>query len=213
MLILTKISESDYIEDMYQNEYLYFKSLKDFRSADDDKSGRLDPKELNLKNVQLATLTLTVNSKELHLHEILKEFSGQLMEHLAEPKVNCCSLHWFEIEPEKISSTFHEKLLDIGDKAMIILDWEKFFEILDYSLESLGLDYSRKKVTYYDPKKFNGEITLHHKDEKYKYQNEYRILIAPTDNMPKKIPLPGLKKISHIIESRDLAKLRIEIKK
>ena len=32
---------------MYENEYLYFKSLKEFRSDSKDKTGRLDPKELN----------------------------------------------------------------------------------------------------------------------------------------------------------------------
>ena len=192
---------------MYENEYLYFNPLKDFRSQENDKSGRLDPKELNVSNIQIDNLTLTIDNKELEMHKMFKNFKGQFNEHLTEPKINCCSLLWMELEPEKLNDSFNEKLLEFGEKALLIFDCVKFIEILDNSLEKLDFKYSRKKVDYYSPKTFNGEISLHHKDEKYEYQNEYRILISPTDNKPINIPLPGLKKISTTIDSNDLKKL------
>ena len=145
MLILSKIHRAEFIEDMFKKEYLYFKSLKDFRADTKDRSGRLDPRELNLKNDQLTTLTISKDDKEINLLKVLKDFNGQFMEHLIEPKINCCSLHWMEIEPEKAPSTFNDKLLGMGDKALLIHDWKKFFEILDQSLENLELKYSRKK--------------------------------------------------------------------
>ena len=200
-----------YIEDMYENEYLYFKSLRDFRGKDSDQTGRLDPRELNLKNTQIATLSIKTDTAEIHLHEILEKFNAQHMEYLAESKINCCSLHWLEIEPEQAPSTYDSKLLKMGNKAILIYDLNKFYEILDSALEQLRFEYSRKKVTYYNPKKFNGEINLHHKDEQYKYQNEYRILIYPTDNEPLNLKLVGLKEISTIIDTKDIVNLRIEI--
>jgi hypothetical protein len=211
MLILSKIHKAKFIEDMFENEYLYFKSLRDFRDTIKDGSGRLDPRELNLKNEQLTTLTVLKDDKEIPLHKVLKGFSGQYMEHLSEPKINCCSLHWMEIEPEQPPSTFNDKLLGMGDKALLIYDWKKFFEILDQSLENLKLKYSRKKVEYYDPKTFSGEISLHHKNKEFSWQNEYRILIAPTDNEPLNIPLTGMKEISCVIESKDFESVRIKI--
>jgi hypothetical protein len=211
MLILSKIHKAKFIEDMFENEYLYFKSLRDFRDTIKDGSGRLDPRELNLKNEQLTTLTVLKDDKEIPLHKVLKGFSGQYMEHLSEPKINCCSLHWMEIEPEQPPSTFNDKLLGMGDKALLIYDWKKFFEILDQSLENLKLKYSRKKVEYYDPKTFSGDISLHHKNEEFSWQNEYRILIAPTDNEPLNIPLTGMKEISCVIESKDFESVRIKI--
>ncbi len=211
MLILTKIHEAKFIEDMFENEYLYFKSLKDFRDYSKDGTGRLDPRELNLKNEQLTTLTVQKDDKEIHLHKVLKGFSGQYMEHLSEPKINCCSLHWMELEAGQSPSTFNDKLLGMGDKALLIYDWKKFFEILDQSLENLKLEYSRKKVEYYNPKTFSGDITLHHKNEEFNWQNEYRILIAPTDNKPLNIPLKGMKEISCVIESKDYESIRIKI--
>ena len=212
MLILSKIQKAEFIEDMYENEYLYFKSLREFRSDSKDRTGRLDPRELNLKNMQLTTLTVSKHDKEIHLHKVLQGFNGQYMEHLSEPKINCCSLHWMEIELGHPPSTFNDKLLRMGDKALLIYDWKKFFEILDQSLENLELEYSRKKVEYYNPKSFSGEISLHHKNEEFNWQNEYRILIAPTDNEPINIPLKGLKEISCVIESKYYESVRIQIK-
>ena len=211
MLILTKIHKAKFIEDMFENEYLYFNSLKDFRSNSKDETGRLDPRELNLKNEQLTTLTVQKDGKEIHLHKVLKGFNGQFMEYLSEPKINCCSLHWMKIEPGQSPSTFNEKLLEMGDKALLIYDWQKFFEILDQSLEDLKLEYSRKTIEYYNPKTFNGDISLHHKNEEFNWQNEYRILIAPTENKPLKIPLNGLKEISCMIDSKEYERFRIPI--
>ena len=213
MLILTKIHKAEFIEDMYENEYLFFNSLKEFRSDSKDRSGRLDPLELNLKNMQLTTLTISKDDKEIHLHKVFQSFKGRYMEHLSEPKINCCSLHWMEIEPEHPPVTFSDKLLGMGDKALLIYDWKKFFEILDQSIENIGLEYSRKKVEYYNPKTFNGDISLHHKNEEFDWQNEYRILIAPTDNKPLNIPLKGLKEISCVIESKFYESVRIRIKR
>lgn len=169
MLILTKIHKAEIIGDMFENEYLYFSSLKDFRDNSKDKTGRLDPRELNLKNMQLTTLTVSKDDIEIHLHKVLKGFNGQYMEHLSEPKINCCSLHMMDIEFGQPPSTYNHKLLGMGDKALLILDYKKFFEILDQSLENLKFVYSRKKVGYYNPKAFNGDISLHHKNEEFSW--------------------------------------------
>ncbi|UMB61152.1 hypothetical protein MHL31_02855 [Lutibacter sp. A80] len=209
-IILTKIHHSTYIDDMYEKEYLYFKPLKDFRSKKDDKTGRLDSKELNVSNIQIDNLTLSTENRKIEMHKMFKDFKGQFNKYLTNPKINCCSLLWIELEPEKLNDSFNEKLLEFGEKALLIFDCFKFIEILDNSLEKLNYKYSRKKVEYYSPKNFNGKLSLHHKDEKYEYQNEYRILISPTDDEPINIPLPGLKKISTTIDSKDLRKLIVK---
>lgn len=209
MLLLVKINKEKYIEDMYENEYLYFNSLKGFRSATKDPTGRLDPRELNIKNKQLDNVTIVIKDKEYPLHEMQK-FSAQFMEHLEDPKINCCSLYWLWMELNN-QPVVDDRLVEMGDKALLIYDWQKFFEALDNSLEQLGLEYSRKKVTYYNPKLYDGDITLHHKDFTFEYQNEYRILVAPTDNKPINIPIPGLQSFSHILNSKELKDVQIKI--
>ena len=211
MLILTKIQKRTYIEDMYNKEYLYFNSLNDFRSNNKDLSGRLDPRELNTKNEQLKTLSIRIdNINEIHFHE-MKKFSGQYNEYFKDPNINCCSLNWMEIEPGHTATTFHKNLINMGEKALLIYDCKKFYEILDKAIGNRGFEYSRKKVSYYNPKKFNGDLTLHHKSDEFSWQNEYRILIKPTNYKPINVALPGLKKISIIINTKDIEKLRIEL--
>ena len=119
-------------------------------------------------------------------------------------------MYWLEINKASTFPRINSKIFDLGDKALIILNFQEFLQILDKSIVDNGFEFSRKRVTYYDSKKINGEISLHHKDYKFKYQKEYRILIAPTDNHPIKIPLPGLRNISKIIEAKDLKKIHLE---
>jgi len=211
LVFLAKIHKSEFILDMYEKEYLYFSVLKGFRGAKDE-LGRFDPRELNVKNKQIATLAIKIEDKTYELDKMLDEFSCQLMANLEEPNINCCSLHWLEIESGKPPSTINNELLRMGDKVLLIADGVSFFKILDQSLEKYGLTYKRGRVKYYDPSIYNGELTLHQKDIKFRFQNEYRILINSPNNEPAKIYLPGLKQISYIIDSKDLSELRIEIK-
>ncbi|MDZ7680356.1 MAG: hypothetical protein U5J63_01280 [Fodinibius sp.] len=48
MTIFVKVQEEQYVNDMYENEYLDFSPSYGFRDKKDD-SGRKDPKEGNLK--------------------------------------------------------------------------------------------------------------------------------------------------------------------
>jgi hypothetical protein len=208
---ISKIQRAKYIEDMYSNEYLYFSWLKDFRRTDEDKSGQNDPRELNTKTEQLKIMTLNVGGKDFPLHNLLKDFKGQFNEHYVDARLNCCSLHWMEIEPEEAPKTYDDKLLNLGNRMLLIYDWQRFFEVLDKSIKEMGLEFSRKRVTYYDPETYNGELTLHHKDKKFEYQNEYRILIAPTNKKSMNIPIPGLKDISAIVDTTDYLNLRTMI--
>lgn len=203
MLTLIKIGESKYIEDMYNNEYLHFSCIEKFRNITYDKSGRLDSRELNIKNEQLDFLTFKYNNHQYNLHT-KKNFNGQYMENLSEVNINCCSLSWQEIEPDQVLPKLNSKLLELGDKALLIFDYKEFFNILDNNIRDMKLLKNRDRVSYYDPKVYNGTLTLHHKDIKFEYQNEYRILIAPTQKIPIDIHLPGLKLISKIMDMRNL---------
>ncbi|MFC2126350.1 hypothetical protein ACFLU5_16275 [Bacteroidota bacterium] len=204
MLILAKIQDERFISDMYNKEYLYFKSLKYFRSNKEDPSGRLDSKELNLKNVQLKYLSIKTGTKDIEISKIFSDFNAQYMEHLSSPKINCCSLYSFTIEPDNPNVNIDSRILDMGNMMLIIHNVTAFFKILDESNERNNYKYSRKFVTYYKPETYDGALILHHKDQAFDYQKEYQILIAPTDKKPIKIELPGLREISTILDIESL---------
>jgi hypothetical protein len=210
MMLLGKIQKAEYISDMYLNQYLYFKNLHDFRNSSIDSVGRHDPKEGNLKNLPLKYLSVSSDKGEIVLSKVLKNFSGQYTEHFSDPKISCCSLFSAMLEEDK-ELEVDERITQMGDKTLLICDIVAFFKILDKSLEKSGYEYSRKLVTYYDPKTFSGELTLHHKNKLYDFQKEYRILITPTGLLPQKIKMPGLKKICKVIDTNLMKTLRIKL--
>lgn len=210
MITLCKIHEEKFIVDMFDNEYLYFSGLNEFRNSNFDIGSRNDPRELNTMTTQLNSLSIIHNEKEYALHNILKKFKGQYNEHLLDSKAYCCSLHWLEIKTDQPPSTYNPKLLKMGNKILFIYELEMFFKILDKSIQKMGFKYSRKKVEYYDPHKHNGALSLYHKDKTFEFQNEYRILIHNTKEGPIQIPLPGLKTLSCILNTEDYFSLRIK---
>lgn len=210
MFFLAKIHSSKYINDMYENEYLYFNTLMEFRAKEKDEAGRLDPKEGNLKNIQARYLTIGKGEKKIELHKVLSNFSAQFSEHFVDPKINCCSLYSLKMEINGGSPKIDERISLMGDKVLLIHNTTKFFEILDQSIENQGYEFSRKHVKYYDPKKHDGELSLHHKDEKFSFQNEYRILLAPTNNQPIKLKLSGLQQVCTVFSSNTLFGLRLK---
>jgi hypothetical protein len=201
MMLLAKIQDEKYINDMYENEYLYFNSLTKFRSDVKDLAGRFDERELNTKNLQLTNLCIKRGDREIELSEVFSNFKGQYMEHPDDLDVNCCSLFTIDIDSNGALSEISDKALEMGNKMLLVFDCLAFFKILDESVEKFGYEFNRRPVIYYDPKTYNGDLTLHHKDQAYNFQEEYRILIKPTGNKPVKVFLPGLSKISVVIDS------------
>lgn len=90
--VFLKIGEAKYIEDMYSKEYLYFNRLSTFRKTEKDNSGRLDPKEANLTNIQIKTFDLKLPEKTIKLNEIVKDFSAQFNSFPTKIPNNVCSL-------------------------------------------------------------------------------------------------------------------------
>lgn len=202
--ILVKIHKAEYINDMYENEYLYFSPMQAFKKHDIDTTGRLDSREGNLLNHQLLKLIVEFDGKKIDLSNG-KNFNGQYNESYAENTANLCSLYMLEINNElRTSKPVDDRMLEMGDKALIILNPMKFYEILDSALEMLEYGYRRMPVQYYDHRTFEGELSNCHKDIKFNYQNEYRIVIKNNGDTSIKLPLQGLKSVSSIIDSKHL---------
>lgn len=125
MTFLAKIQNEKYIQDMYENEYLYFKPLKEFRSTRNDPTGRLDPKELNLKNEPLSYLSVKIGDDEIVLSN-LPNFNAQFMEHLDDPKINCCSLYTVDVEFDGPPPSIDDRCLEMGNKMLLIYNLKAF---------------------------------------------------------------------------------------
>lgn len=196
---LIKIGKQEHIEDMYEKEYFFFNTLRSFREPTKDKTGRADPREANTLNRQLTSLEITTTKgTKIKLSEISKEFNGQYNEHPTEIPFNICSLYTLKTNEDLTIEQVDERVLNLGTRFLLIYNLKSFFEALDGSLSNLGIEYSRKPVNYYDHRTFDGDLTLHDKEDEFEFQNEYRILLQTDGIETMKIPIPGLKTLSFL---------------
>jgi hypothetical protein len=202
MDFVLKVGQEKYIRDMYEKEYLFFSVFSSFRTSEKDPCGRNDPREANTKNKQVTYLEIkTPDGKTIKLNEISKNFNAQFNEFPSVIPHNICSLYTLKFDEELRFKEVDNRVLCLGDKTLIIYKLEEFFEILDKALESQKFEYSRKPVKYYNCKSFDGDLTFHHKEESFSYQNEYRILIETPGTNPINIGLPGVKKVSAVVDT------------
>lgn len=212
MEILLKVGHSKYINDMYENEYLFFNSFSTFRKIEDDPCGRNDRREANIQNKQLAYLEITTpTGKTIKPNKFLKEFSAQYNEFPTVIPFNICSLYTLYIRDDFSYNRIDDRIFCLGDRTLLIYNISQFFEILDDTLEKQNYQFSRKPVTYYDFRNFDGELTFHHKDNQFSYQSEYRILLQTSGEEKVKIELPGLKKISALVDTNKINTLELKM--
>jgi hypothetical protein len=205
-----KIGKQEHIEDMYENEYLFFNTLRSFRATNKDETGRADPREANTLNTQLTYLEITTSKgTRLKLSEISKEFNGQYNEHPTEIPYNICSLYTLKINEDLTIQQVDDRVLNLGTRSLLIHDLQNFFKTLDNSLSNLGVEYSRRPVNYYDHRTYEGELTLHHKDKEFSFQNEYRILLQTEGTETMRIPMPGMKSFSTLGETQTLNTIKL----
>ncbi|WP_421919641.1 hypothetical protein [Marinifilum sp.] len=211
MELLLKLGDEKYINDMYDKEYLFFNNLSAFRNKEKDTAGRLDPREANINLIQGDWIKITLpDGKEVEFNKGNNLLNCQINEFYSTIPGNICCLYRLEIDEEYRPKKLNSRIYELGNKAILILDKVKFFQILDKSIEDLGYGYTRKKVEYYNPKIFNGELSFHHKDKAYSFQNEYRVLIKSNGKEPISVPMKGLKDISCILNVEHIKNLRIE---
>jgi len=205
-----KIGKQEHIEDMYENEYLFFNTLRSFRATKKDETGRADPREANTLNKQLTYLEITTSKgTRIKLSEISKEFNAQYNEHPTEIPYNICSLYTLRINEDLTIEQIDERVLNLGTRSLLIHNLDSFFKALDNSLSNLGIEYSRKPVNYYDHRTFEGELTLHHKDKEFSFQNEYRILLQTEGTETMNIPISEMKRFSTLVETQTLNTIKL----
>lgn len=207
MEILIKVQADSYIEDMYNNEYLYFSRIEEFRKNKNiNFSERDDRNEGVAKITQSKIIKITNTETKKVLFESKNGFEAQLREYYDMGLMNICSLYRAELTKDYKTIDISNRLLELGNKAIVILIPKEFEKILDESLELAGYNFKRGPVEYYDPKTHDGQLSFHHKEVQYQHQKEYRIAIKTNSVGGVKVSLNGLKKISCIINTVDIIK-------
>ena len=100
--------------------------------------------------------------------------------------------------------TLDKRCLDFGDTALIITDFNTFYERIEKTLQANENLYANI-IEYIDEDTFHGEMGVFKKFNKYKHQNEHRIVIDKNikENIIK-FDIGSIKDISQIYSSKNL---------
>ena len=94
----------------------------------------------------------------------------------------------------------------LGKYALIIEDSTTFLERAKTALNNNKLAYQGGYVEYNDFKEYSGKKSFFQKDDKYKHQNEYRILINYQEEKELQLRIGSIEDISKIVSMEELAK-------
>lgn len=209
---LLKVSNSRYINDMFQKEYIYFSLHKTFRGDDPKNHGIMDPREMNESTWHPDNISITnkLTGQEFKFTKEKNKVDAEVNE-AADSDLNTLisSFYWLNNEFEDPNPLYQEKFYLEENQMIVINRPVDFCKIIYNSLKSLNLSFKGAPMEYYDPKTWNGprgSLTTHHKDIAFSYQNEFRIGVRPSNygelgiptSEPMKIPVPGLKQMCYL---------------
>jgi len=206
-----KFGSKENIEDSYQNDYLYFSCLSSFRRPDSKKEFISDPREGNVYQRPIQELKITLKDKIIKFHD-MPVYNAQYIIHPTFIPNRICSLYSLKTEHLGIetSACVDNRMFRNDRKVLLIYSISDFFSDLDDSLKSMGIDFIRDEVVYYDKKIYSGDLTQLHKEADYQFQNEYRIILMG-EGIDPKIPLPNLKNYAMVVSNEDVKSMKLVV--
>lgn len=106
---------------------------------------------------------------------------------------------------------FDESMISFGDSALIITNVNDFLTRVKQELEQMNLKFKWGIVDYYNSEERSvKKLNIFKKSLEFQNQNEFRIFVENPINEPIKIKIGSINKISIIVKSESLTKLKIE---
>lgn len=202
VMLLKFFKYKGYAEDFCNNGSVYFNTPEAYKN-DTLSVGQYDRDETLSRLQQGELLSIKIGEEKISLNNLpatLKHFNS------AQNYLQCSFYHIpFELI---IDGTY-----SIDSKIDNEFGWHFVatpFEEFMLKLKSTGYDFSWGPIQYFDYSKFNGSRHPFMKDNHYKYQNEFRILLKGNYSEPFTVKLGSLKDIS-ILGYHQPSKIKIEL--
>ncbi|WP_018477179.1 hypothetical protein [Pontibacter roseus] len=104
-----------------------------------------------------------------------------------------------------------EEAVGFGKAALLIYNLQEFVNRIEKSLKELGKEYNISPIHYYDSKTYEGELSPFFKDDRYSYQNEFRLWIPNKVEHPFEFYIGDISDISHKIPIADIDKIDVNV--
>jgi len=185
---LLKFGEKQHIESLRNEGLLYMKPLADFSKLESDMA-RGDAFEGATRIIQ-----------PKHVGELIFDFPpmGKFTANpsdLAGPlqiglhKTAACNVYcMFAVTKPVDGELVDRQNFQFGDACVLVLNPTEFLSRVVGAAKNAGLSYLEYRlVEYYDAKDYSGEVGRFRKRSIFAYQNEFRIVVEPGSDTPRKL--------------------------
>ena len=206
-----RIGEEKYIDLLQKKGHIYCNTIRYFRSIEND-NNRGDKNEGKAFIKQAKNLEVSVKGEIIGTAE-----KAQIYFDSDKNTGNIFCI--YGVESSTIDQTIisrqkvliEEESRDFGKAALLIFDIREFLNRISESLKALRKEFKIKPVYYFDPNTYQGKLNPYFKSNKYKHQNEVRLLIQNTEEEPFEFYIGDISDISRKIPVSDLDKIEVEI--
>ena len=212
-ILFVKFGQKEHIEELQNEGVLYLNTVEFFKNLESEQGTRGDLLEgaSELKNFfkdDKAILTISPGEKE----EIKINLTKAQFRQFQSYQGNIFSLYSILNNEKKVLEVeFEESMKSFGDTALIITNVNNFLARVQNELQKMNLKFKCGVVDYYNSKERNVKnLNIFKKSSDFQNQNEFRIFVENPINEPLKIRIGSISKISTVVKSEKLTKLKIE---
>ncbi len=205
-----KIGSQENIKDLYENGTIYMNTLQYFRQIEDNEL-RGDSYEGASEVINSLPGTFRIPGvdrdfeyEKIHLKKSYEEVRGNIF------SLYCISSKGF---PNPLDFKIDERIFRFGTHCLMIKNNKYFFERIVDELKKSGQKFNHSFVDYYEKETVCKELTIFDKPTEFEYQKEFRFFVDNDKLEPIKLQIGSLKEYAEILESEQLSKMTLEIRK
>lgn len=203
-ILLMKFGSFDYMNSLLEEGIVYCNTLDYYTKEDVKINKQLADKDetcYQMNFFKAGELKLTNKNRE---SIVLNVTNAHIKQFENAPLYNVYCLFSLKIPQSlnKESVMYHPDLTEFGTHFILIQNIPEFFKRLDNELLKSNYKYNREFIKYKDFSKHTGIKTPFQKDNFFKLQNEYRILIETHLSKEFIIRLGNIKDIASLHEAK-----------
>ena len=200
MLVCRCFNELSHAEEFLSGK-IRMMSLRYYRKMEDDNHGRKDKYEGSEKLWQGKNTTLTIDGKKITSQDGLVSVIIRTDSYEKNTKICCCTLLPITNRIEGLDNLrkFHLPY------TILFKEPDEF--INRFKKAATGKNFATGKVSFFDEKTYNGDLTAFQKPNSFKWQNEFRLLLESPTEDPFYLNIGDIHDIASIYDTDKLIEL------
>jgi len=210
---LIKVGQKDHIHSLQNDGLLFMNPVKYFQQVEDN-SLRGDKEEGIGSLHQINNLSILHEGKEIarsHKSSQLRLYDNELQGTIYS-MVSVSSLDHLPVVGERQPINLDSRVADFGKHSLIIFNPGEFIRRVISTAEKRKLDVEYGFVKYYDPKNYDGKLSIFHKAKTFEHQKEFRFYVKKKSFRPRILRVGNISDISTLFPiTKLISNLEIEV--